>query len=153
MLGTMPGERSLELAEYYGHPQNVFWRIQAELFGFERSSSYEDRVTALLGSGVAVWDVLGACEREGSLDQNIRDPQPNDFTSFFREHRKIRHVFCNGQQSRKWFHSLVLPTLEELDLQLQVTGLPSTSPANAGMKYEQKLAAWRVVYDTATEKN
>ena len=144
VLGSMPGTQSLKANQYYAHPRNVFWRIMAEIFGFSVELPYESRVDALKDSGVALWDVLHACVRVGSLDSAIETGTrlPNDFAAFFKQHPNIKLVCFNGAEAEKSFNAFVLP-------QLTVSGikyvrLPSTSPAHAVL-FEKKLAAWRAV--------
>ena len=147
ILGSMPGIRSLEAGQYYAHPRNLFWPIIEALFDIPVAWPYEARCEALAEKGIALWDVIGRCERDGSLDSAIRNQtlQPNDFTGFFTRHRKIRRVFFNGAKAEEVFRRRVLPTLDSLGKVLTLTKLPSTSPAYAALSFEQKLAAWRVV--------
>ena len=147
ILGSMPGARSLEAEQYYAHPRNLFWPIIEALFDIPATWPYEARCEALAEKGVALWDVIGRCERAGSLDSAIRNQtlQPNDFADFFARHRKIRRVFFNGGKAEEVFRRRVLPTLDSLGAELTLTRLPSTSPAYAALSFEQKLAAWRAV--------
>ncbi|HPV23953.1 MAG TPA: DNA-deoxyinosine glycosylase, partial [Casimicrobium sp.] len=71
ILGSMPGVASLAAAQYYAHPQNAFWRIMGAVAGFDAALSFDERVAELARAGVALWDVLAACERSGSLDSAI----------------------------------------------------------------------------------
>lgn len=146
ILGSMPGVASLEAQRYYAHPRNAFWRIVGELYGFEPSLPYEARCERLRAAGVAVWDVLKSCRREGSLDSAIeRDSEEaNDFAGFLANHRQVGLIAFNGRKAETAFRRHVVPALdgptrERLGLVL----LPSTSPAHAGVAYEEKLAAWR----------
>lgn len=147
ILGSMPGEESLRRRQYYAFRQNQFWPIIGELFGIDPSLPYEERVARLVAQDVAVWDVLKRCEREGSLDGNIRPETevPNDFKRFFREHPRLRAVFFNGAKSEHAFRRHVLPHLGERAASLRFARLPSTSPAHAGMPKAAKLAAWRAI--------
>ena len=99
--------------------------------------------------GVAVWDVLRECYREGSLDSDIQieSESHNDFATFFRRHPQIGSVFFNGQKSESLFRRHVLPTIADLDRKFRYVRLPSTSPAHAGRSFEEKLAAWRAVVE------
>ena len=139
ILGNMPSAMSLIAQQYYGNPRNGFWRIAGEIFGFDHSSTYEDRTAALRGCGVAVWDVLRLCRREGSLDSSIEPDSmvANDFESFFTAHSKIERVFFNGAAAEKNFGRLA-----GVDRPLRYRRLPSTSPAQT-MRYADKLATWR----------
>ncbi|PWV60501.1 DNA-deoxyinosine glycosylase [Plasticicumulans acidivorans] len=143
VLGSMPSVASLTAGEYYAHPRNHFWPLMAALYGTPADAPYAERAAALRQAGVAVWDVLAACRREGSLDSAI-DPasmQINDFPAFFAAHPQLRHVFFNGTTAETVFRRWVLRRLDGLELNL--VRLPSTSPAHAGQTFRQKLAAWK----------
>ena len=145
VLGSMPGAASLLAGRYYAYPHNAFWPIIGELFGAGPATAYAKRVLLLKQNGLAVWDVMASCVREGSLDSAIDEDSivPNDFQSFFDTHPRIRHVFFNGAKAEACFHRYVRPHLP--DRRLQFTRLPSTSPAHASLSLEKKLAAWRAV--------
>lgn len=147
ILGSMPGVASLAAGQYYAQPRNRFWPIIAELFAFDREAPYAERLEALIGQRIALWDVLASCQRPGSLDASIQRASalPNDFSEFFGHHPQIRQVFFNGKAAADLYHRLVLPTLRDCVPALQYTVLPSTSPANAGITPSDKLAAWRVI--------
>ena len=147
ILGSMPGKRSLEMQQYYAHPQNAFWRIMAHLLKFDPELPYAERVECVLESGVALWDVLAACERPSSLDSDIVESSiiANDFPVFFGVHPLIKHVFCNGAKSFQSFQRHVCPKLNKSYADLPVTRLPSTSPAHASVTFQAKLEAWRAV--------
>ena len=145
MLGSMPGVASLEAVRYYAHPRNAFWPILGELCGFDAAAPYEQRLEGLRAAGVALWDVLHSCVRAGSLDGDIEPDsvRPNDFDAFFGRHAGIEAVFCNGGAAYQLYLRRVRPELKGAGAGLPVTRLPSTSPANAGMRFAEKLAAWR----------
>ena len=145
ILGSMPGIKSLTEQQYYAHPHNAFWRIMAALFDFDAHASYEQRLEFLQSGGVALWDVLHSCKREGSLDSMIQ-PQTQvakDFNALFQAHPNIKAVFFNGAKAESYFKRYILPTLAEH--QLHFARLPSTSPAHAALSFEKKLEAWRVI--------
>jgi hypothetical protein len=76
-----PGVASLVKAQYYGHPQNHFWRLVGAVIEEPLAEmDYEARKRTLLKHHIGLWDVIDACRREGSLDSNIRDPRHNDFS-------------------------------------------------------------------------
>jgi hypoxanthine-DNA glycosylase len=143
ILGSMPGRASLAARQYYAHPRNAFWRIAAQLLGFDRALPYAKRVRALQSARIALWDVLQSCTREGSLDARIENAIANDLSAFFRSHGKIRHVFFNGATAEATFKRHVLPTLGERAVRYR--RLPSTSPANASLSLARKLRAWRAI--------
>lgn len=142
VLGSMPGKASLAADQYYAHPHNAFWRIVADLFGAPRDLAYPRRIALLRKRGVALWDVLESCERQSSLDSDIRDDTitVNDFATFFAEHPRIDVVYFNGAKAEQVFRRRVLRTLEQPELRL--VRLPSTSPAHAALGYDDKLRAW-----------
>jgi hypoxanthine-DNA glycosylase len=139
ILGNMPSAMSLAAQQYYGNPRNGFWRITGHIFGFDSSSTYLDRTAALRRCGVAVWDVLRLCRREGSLDSAIEPDSmvANDFASFLDAYPTIDRVFFNGAAAEKNFFRLA-----GVHRPLRHRRLPSTSPAQT-MRYEDKLRAWR----------
>lgn len=139
ILGTMPGEASLKAQEYYAHPRNIFWRIMADIFnagaGF---ADYQAKTQCLLSHNVGLWDNLQYCERQGSLDSDIRREIPNDIETLLAANPQIDMILCNGQKSYDFFKKYHQPLLKSLNCQI----MPSTSPANARLSYAQKLAAW-----------
>lgn len=152
VLGSMPSERSLVQQEYYGHPQNAFWRIMGDLFAAGRDQSYADRLLHMQQRQIALWDVLESCERSGSLDANIAAPRANDFGALLASHATITHVFFNGRKAADEFRRKVRPQLEQLGVALDCRALPSTSPAHASLTYEQKLGEWAVIRDVLESK-
>lgn len=149
VLGTMPGKQSLLAREYYAHPRNAFWYIIQELFGIARDLPYAQRVRALRGTGLAVWDVLAACTRTSSLDSDIVPDStvPNDFPAFLQSHAGIRAIYFNGGPARALFERHVTPLLSTRHQAIERVTLPSTSPTHAGRSHAQKLALWRVIAD------
>jgi len=145
ILGSMPGKASLTAQQYYAHPRNAFWRIMGDLVGAGPALSYAERLQKLGEAGVALWDVIAACERPGSLDADIvnESVRGNDFAGFFAVHRSITRVFFNGATAELYFRRHVLPGLAGWSLPTR--RLPSTSPAHATLSYEAKLAAWSVI--------
>ncbi len=145
ILGSMPGEASLAAGQYYAHPRNAFWHIMSELLQFDVASTYPARVRALKSARVALWDVLESCTRKGSLDAMIeRHTQiANDFATFFRTHKRIAHVFFNGAKAEICFKRNALLKIDCGSI--RYVRLPSTSPANAAISFEQKLSAWRTI--------
>ncbi len=143
ILGSMPGVESLRRQQYYAHPQNAFWRLIAEILGFERTLSYRERVAELIRRRIALWDVLESCRRPGSLDADIRAETANDFAAFFAAHPAIHTVFFNGGKAQASYRRLVLPHLKRRNLRYH--RLPSTSPAHAALNFAAKKRAWRKI--------
>ncbi len=146
VLGSMPGVASLRAQQYYGHPRNAFWPIMGDIFGFDAAAPYAQRVEALLAHRVAVWDVLAACERQGSLDADIdaASIEVNDFAGFLAGHPQLRRLCFNGATAQTMFRRHVLPRLAA-PLPFDLVRLPSTSPAHAGMRLADKRRAWQAV--------
>jgi double-stranded uracil-DNA glycosylase len=144
ILGSMPGKASLAAGQYYAHAQNLFWRILAEVTGAAPASPYAARARALKSCGIALWDVLESCAREGSLDSAIDDAtiSANDFAAFYRAHPRIAHVFFNGAKAEACYRKHVLPALGETAAPRSHRRLPSTSPANASMSRAHRQRVW-----------
>jgi hypoxanthine-DNA glycosylase len=144
VLGSFPGAASLAAQQYYGHPQNQFWRILQAIYVSSAYSisdiSYENRSNWMLAHGVGLWDVYASCERQGSLDSQIRHAEVNDFAALRQRCPQLRAVAHNGAESFRHTGKLE-------DLGLPTVRLPSTSPANASWSFERKLAAWRDVFE------
>lgn len=142
ILGSLPSQRSIADNQYYAHPQNAFWRIMAELAGAH--GSYGDRCVALQKQGIALWDVLASSVRPGSLDADIQvsTAEVNDFERFLVTHGAIERICFNGQKAAKIFSEQVPQGV--VDSRIQLTTLPSTSPAHAAMRFGEKLELWRI---------
>jgi hypoxanthine-DNA glycosylase len=141
ILGSFPGAASLAAAQYYAHPRNLLWPILSHLTGADLASMpYAERLPRLLEHGFGLWDVLSACEREGSLDSAIRAPAANDFARLHQRCPQLKTVGFNGQTSGKF-----APQFAEAGYRTLV--LPSTSPAYASMTFAQKLQAWQELLD------
>lgn len=137
ILGSFPGDASLKAQQYYAHPRNALWPILAALTGEDLvARPYVERLPRLLAHGFGLWDVLGACERKGSLDSAIRKPAANDFERLHRLCPALAVVGFNGQMSGKF-----APQFN--DAGYRTVLLPSTSPAYAAMAFDEKLASWR----------
>lgn len=145
VLGSFPGERSLASQQYYAHPQNRFWPTMGAACGFDPRAPYAERLDALRASGVALWDVLGACVRVGSLDSAIvlGSETANDFGTLFERCAGIRGVLFNGQKARQSFARHVVPEEIWEGSGLAFVTLPSTSPAHAAVRRNELVQRWR----------
>jgi hypoxanthine-DNA glycosylase len=152
ILGSLPGQCSLQRGQYYAQPQNVFWRLMGELFQAGPELDYEARLARLTAHGVAVWDVCAAAERPGSLDSAIVPASIaiNDFAAFFRAHPQLRVIGFNGATAARLFERHVSGLLPQLAPRVCCLRLPSTSPAHASMPYLKKLAAWQRLREAAS---
>ena len=143
ILGSMPGQKSLEENQYYAHPRNSFWPIMFKLLKIDNELTYADRKTLLLKNNIALWDVLKSCYREGSLDSDIDQStiEPNDFIEFFSRHKQVTAVFFNGAKAEQLFKKNILMTLNQAQQKLSFFRLPSTSPAHAVTDIRAKIIA------------
>jgi len=139
VLGSFPSTASLAARQYYAHPQNQFWRILGAVVDQPlKEMDYPARLAAVQAAGIAIWDVFASCERAGSLDSAIREARPNDLGALRTAAPSLRRICFNGRTAARRIREV-----EALGFEALV--LPSTSPANAGMSFEQKLAAWQAV--------
>ncbi|MFP5392088.1 MAG: DNA-deoxyinosine glycosylase [Gammaproteobacteria bacterium] len=144
ILGSFPGAASLAAGQYYAHPRNALWPILSALLGEDLSSlPYAARLPRLLAHGVGLWDVLGACERQGSLDSAIRNSAANDFARLRQLCPRLETVAFNGQAAGKF-----APQFEAQGYRTLV--LPSTSPALAAVRFDAKLDQWRALFTDGT---
>lgn len=139
ILGTMPGEASLAANEYYGHKQNAFWKIMSRCFndGCEWSS-YAEKINCLSANSIGLWDNLKCCCREGSLDSDIKNPQPNDIAGLLLKYSAVKKILFNGRKSSDFFKKFH----GQLSDRYKTVILPSTSPANATISSEEKYRRW-----------
>lgn len=139
VLGSFPGAASLQAAQYYAHPRNAFWPLMAALLDDAGLAAlpYAERLAALRGHRVALWDAVAACRREGSLDTAIEAAEPSDLSHLIARLPELRAIACNGGLA----HRQTLLALGEPGVPL--LRLPSTSPAHAGLSQADKIGAWR----------
>lgn len=140
ILGTMPGDKSLELGEYYGHSRNKFWKIISTITNNDLPQTYEDKKALLLKTRIGIWDVAHKANRKGSLDSAIEDEEPNDLDSFIARHKYLKVIGFNGTKSEalhdKYFNR---------KSGIKYFSLPSTSPANTGIDFENICKKWRQI--------
>jgi hypoxanthine-DNA glycosylase len=137
VLGSFPSVASLAAQEYYAHRQNHFWKIMGALAGHPLDGlPYAERVKAVMALNIAVWDVVQACEREGSGDERIENARLNDFARLALQAPLLKRVCFNGQAAAK----LGAPALAGTAYEIHV--LPSTSPRNARMPLAEKTRIW-----------
>ncbi|WP_120076011.1 DNA-deoxyinosine glycosylase [Aurantiacibacter odishensis] len=137
VLGSLPGERSLEAGQYYAHPRNLFWKLMEQVIDSELVAlPYRQRLDALLAHKVGLWDAVQSATRKGSLDSDIRDAEATDLPSLAATLPDLKAVAFNGRASEK----TARPQLAQLDLAL--VALPSSSPAHAVMTFEEKARHW-----------
>lgn len=141
VLGSLPGEKSLALQEYYGNRQNKFWLLMSEVIGVELVPlDYSSRLKALLEHGVGLWDVVAEAHRHGSLDSRIRARNDNDLCALLARHPNIKAIGFNGGTAAK----LGMKVLGSHAANYQIEELPSSSPAYT-LSYAKKAVRWQAL--------
>lgn len=141
ILGSMPGKESLRQQQYYAYERNQFWKILYTIFDEKPMENYENKIRFLHKNNIGLWDVLSTCEREGSLDANIRNEKVNDFESFFLDFPNVQYVAFNGSKAESSYKKHV--GYKKFD-HLEYFQLPSTSPANT-TPFEKKREEWKII--------
>ena len=141
ILGTIPSVKSREEGFYYGNPRNRFWTVVSNLLRYPEPETIPHKKAMLADAGIALFDVLAACDIAGSADTSIKDPIPNDFSDIFHT-ADIRMVFANGKKAHALYCKLCLPKTGR-----ECRVLPSTSPANAAMTLEMLEEGWTQILD------
>jgi hypoxanthine-DNA glycosylase len=144
ILGTLPGDESLRLQQYYGHPRNHFWPLISAVFGETVPDAYAERVELLKRNRCALWDVLECAERAGSSDAAIREPVANPFDAFFASHPNIKTIAFNGQTARNLFRRHIVRRGLISEQNFTMLDLPSSSPLYT-KPLQEKFAVWRAV--------
>ena len=139
ILGSFPSVKSREEGFFYGHPQNRFWKVTASVFGEDVPKTIDEKKSFLLKNHIALWDVIGSCEIDGSSDSSIRNVSVNDIKMIL-ETAGIQAIYLNGKKAFQLYQKHILP----------VTGregicLPSTSPANAAWQMDRLVREWSVI--------
>ena len=142
ILGSFPSIQSLLHCEYYGNPQNHFWKIMETLFAIDHRLLYRDRIASLTGHHLALWDVVRSCSRKGSADEEIREPLLNDIPGFLTAHPTVQLIVLNGTAAGHYYRRIVM------HVSIVHRILPSTSPANARYTLAEKTEAWKIVRET-----
>lgn len=144
IVGSMPGVQSLEKQQYYGNPRNHFWLIMEYLLGERMPGDYEERLNILLRHKIALWDVIKACVREGSLDSNIKGEIPNDFITMLKKYPNIKAIAFNGTKARETFRKKI--GFEQFP-NIDFYQLPSSSPVpGRNVKtLAEKMESWTVL--------
>ena len=137
ILGSLPGIKSLELREYYGHPRNRIWKILAHITNNEIPQNYERKKEFLFKYNIGLWDVAHSAYREGSLDSNIKKERPNDIENLLESHKSIRVIGFNGKKAEKIFYKFFKERTHR-----RYVPLPSTSPANMAINFEEMCSRW-----------
>ncbi|MBE7057022.1 MAG: DNA-deoxyinosine glycosylase [Ruminococcaceae bacterium] len=139
ILGSFPSVKSRENMFYYGHPQNRFWKVVSAVFGDSLPKTVDEKRMFLLKNGVAVWDVIGVCDIEGSSDSTIKNVVPNDINLILNV-ADIKQIFVNGKTAEKYYNKYIREAIKR-----DAICLPSTSPANAAWSLERLIKKWMII--------
>lgn len=145
ILGSMPGQESLNRQQYYAHPRNTFWFIMANLLKIGSTLSYPEHQKMLKQNRISLWDVLNNCVRPGSLDSDIVaiSEVANNLGDFYRRHPELQAIAFNGRKARHSFTRHFLRRDKKRWQNLTLIDLPSTSPAHATLRPAEKLLRWQ----------
>lgn len=139
ILGSFPSVKSREQMFFYGHPQNRFWKVIAQVFKDEVPGTVPEKKAFLAKHHIALWDVIASCDIKGSSDASITNVVVNDL-SVILDVAAIHCIFVNGRTAEKYYKSY-----SEDKIHRKAVCLPSTSPANAAWSMEKLVDAWSAV--------
>lgn len=137
ILGSFPSVKSREEMFFYGHKQNRFWRVIAEVLACDVPKNIDEKRDMLYENGIALWDVIASCDITGSLDSSIKNVIPNDLSPIF-DTAEIRKIFTNGKTAHKYYTRFTEPKTGR-----KAICLPSTSPANAAWSIDKLVDIWK----------
>ena len=137
ILGSFPSVKSRKISFYYGHPQNRFWKVIANIYEEELPKTIDEKKEMLLKHKIAIWDVIKSCDIIGSADNSIKNVVPNNLDIIFKN-ANIENIYVNGNQALNLYNKYLLPIIK-----IKATLLPSTSPANATYSFEKLCTIWQ----------
>lgn len=146
ILGSFPSVKSREAMFFYGHPQNRFWRLLADLFDEPVPNNIPEKRELALRHDIALWDSIHSCTITGSSDSSIRDVVPNDL-SVILDNSRVGRIYCNGAASHRMYMKYIYPTTG-----IEAVKLPSTSPANAAFDIDRLKREWSVVKEELSNR-
>ena len=139
ILGSFPSVKSREEGFFYGHPQNRFWKVTASIFDEEIPRTPQEKKAFLIRNHIALWDVIGSCDIEGSSDSSIRNVKVNDISMILTT-ADIKAIYLNGKKAYHLYQQYLEPVIQR-----EGVCLPSTSPANAVWSLEKLKQVWSVI--------
>jgi hypoxanthine-DNA glycosylase len=148
ILGSLPGDESLQVRQYYANPDNQIWTILALVYGKSPGATYSSRLAFLRDRRLALWDVLRSAHRTGSLDQDIENEVLNDFPGFLTRYPALRAIAFNGTKAADLFRRHVLERIRtEILRNRELIPLPSTSPTPGRhvLPLQQKVERWKII--------
>lgn len=139
ILGSFPSVKSREEGFFYGHPQNRFWKVTASIFDEEIPRTPQEKKAFLIRNHIALWDVIGSCDIDGSSDSSIRNVKVNDISMILTT-ADIKAIYLNGKKAYHLYQQYLEPVIQR-----EGVCLPSTSPANAAWNIDKLKQAWSVI--------
>ena len=139
ILGSFPSVKSRDLGFFYGHKQNRFWRVISAVLKNDIPTSIDEKKAMLLSAKIALWDVISACEIDGSSDASIKNAVPSDISGILNA-ANIEHIYVNGKCAMKYYNMYLKDVANR-----EAICLPSTSPANAAWSLERVIDAWKII--------
>lgn len=137
ILGSFPSVKSRETGFFYGHKQNRFWKVMANMLNCKLPETIDDKKKMILENNFVLWDVIHSCEITGSADSTIKNVVPNDI-KFILSNSKIDRIFVNGKKAESLYKKYI-----EKDIGITAVCLPSTSPANASWSENRLTEYWK----------
>ena len=142
ILGSFPSGKSREMQFFYGHPQNRFWKVLAQVLNETVPQTIPEKKEMLRRHHIALWDVIASCDIAGSSDSSIRNVVPNNLAYIIGRSR-ITRIYANGAKSKQLYDKYLAK-----ELGIEAVQLPSTSPANAAYSVERLLEYWQKIIKT-----
>ncbi len=144
ILGSFPSQESRKQGFYYMHPQNRFYRVLGALFEenfFDCSIS--EKQYLLNKHHIGLYDVIEACDIQGSADATIKNPVISPIRNYLKTYPIVR-IYLNGQKAYSLFCKY-FPDLKSI-----AKALPSTSSANASWTIDKLIQAWSVILENSS---
>ena len=139
LLGSIPSPKSREVGFYYGHPQNRFWKVLAQVLGEAVPGTIPQKKAMLKKHHVALWDVLESCTIVGASDTSIEDAVPNRIGELVK-FSQVTRIFCTGATAYKLYQKFCAK-----DVGIDAVKLPSTSPANCAVPFDKLVDAYKII--------
>ncbi|MCI0920033.1 DNA-deoxyinosine glycosylase [Sphingobacterium rhinopitheci] len=140
ILGSLPGDISIAQHQYYGHPNNRFWKILFHIYQEEFTSDYRSKIDFLHRHHIALWDVCATAHRPGSMDIHISEVIPNPIPTLLAKNPTIHSIYFNGQKAQQLYDKNFKP-INTIHYQM----LPSSSPANAQFSFQKLVELWEII--------
>lgn len=141
ILGSFPSVKSRQESFFYANPQNRFWKLMAQLLNESTPKDTKDKIVMLKKHKIALWDVIESCDIVGSSDSSISNVVPVDISQILSKANIIK-VYANGGKAFELYNKYLYPKTK-----LDITKLPSTSPANAGYSFDKLLSEWKKILE------